>query len=39
MLIVGQVYDDEEKDEAIFIANVFTISTRFRDLARKNRKK
>ena len=39
MLIVGQVYDEDEKDEAIFVANVSTIGKRFRDLARKNRNK
>jgi hypothetical protein len=39
MLIVGQIYDEDERDEALFVADVFTIGQKFRKLARKNRKK
>jgi len=39
MLIVGQVSSEEERDEAIFIAEIFTVEQRFRYLARKNKKK
>jgi len=39
MLIVGQVNSEEESNEVKFIAQVFTISERFRYLARQQRKK
>ena len=39
MLVVGQVYDMEEKDQIQFVAEVFIISERFRYLARKQRRK
>jgi hypothetical protein len=39
MLIVGQVFSDEERQEAIFIAEVFAVEEHFRNIARKNRKK
>lgn len=39
MLIVGQVTSEEERDEAIFIAQIFVVGERFRYLARINRKK
>ena len=39
MLIVGQVTSEEERDEAIFIAQIFAVEERFRYLARINRKK
>ncbi len=39
MLIVGQVTSEEEKKEAILIAQIFAIENRFRYLARINRKK
>jgi hypothetical protein len=39
MLIVGQVYSDEEREEAIFVAEVFAVEEHFRNLARKNKKK
>jgi hypothetical protein len=38
MLIIGQVSSEEEKNEAIFIAQVFSIEERIRYLARVNRK-
>lgn len=39
MLIVGQVSSEEESNEVKFVAQVFTISVRFRYLAREHRKK
>ena len=39
MLIVGQVSSEEERYEVRFIAQVFTISKRFRYLARQQREK
>jgi hypothetical protein len=39
MLIVGQVFSDKEREEAIFIAEVFAVEKHFRNIARKNRKK
>jgi hypothetical protein len=39
MLIVGQVLSDEERKEAMFIAEVFAVEEHFRNIARKNRKK
>ena len=39
MLIVGQVTSEEERDEAIFVAQIFAVEERFRYLARINRKK
>ena len=39
MLIVGQITSEEEKDEAIFVAQIFAVEERFRYLARTNRKK
>jgi hypothetical protein len=39
MLIVGQVSSEEEKHEITFIAQIFTIETRFRYLARQMKKK
>lgn len=39
MLIVGQVSTEEEKYELRFIAQVFSIEARFRNLARMHRKK
>jgi hypothetical protein len=39
MLIVGQVSSEEESHEVRFIAQVFTISRRFRDIARQQREK
>jgi hypothetical protein len=39
MLIVGQVGSEEERDEVMFIAEIFAIEERFRLLARKDRKK
>jgi len=39
MLIVGQVFSDEEREEAIFIAEIFAVEEHFRNIARKNRKK
>jgi hypothetical protein len=37
MLIVGQV-NDEEREEAIFVAEIFAVEEHFRNIARKNRK-
>ena len=39
MLIVGQVSSDEEREEAIFIAEVFEVEEYFRNIARKKTKK
>ena len=39
MLIVGQVFSDEEREEAMFIAEIFAVEEHFRNIARKNRKK
>lgn len=39
MLIVGQVSSEEERYEVTFIAQVFSVSERFRYLARQQRKK
>lgn len=39
MLIVGEVYSEEEKEEAMYVAQVFAVEERFRYLARKTRKK
>jgi len=39
MLIVGQVSSQEERAEVRFIAQVFSISERFRYLARQQRNK
>jgi len=39
MLIVGQISTEEERDEAMFNAQIFTIAQRFRYLARTQRKK
>jgi hypothetical protein len=39
MLIVGQALSDEEREEAIFIAEIFAVEEHFRNIARKNRKK
>jgi len=39
MLIVGQVTSKEERDEAIFIAQIFSLEERIKYLARINRKK
>ncbi len=38
MLIVGGVSTEEERDEALFIAQVALLVDRIRYLARKNRK-
>jgi hypothetical protein len=38
MLIVGGVSTEEERDEALFIAQVALVIDRIRYLARKNRK-
>ncbi len=39
MLIVGEVSSEEERDEAIFVAQVVIVAERIRYLARINRKK
>ena len=39
MLIVGQVSSDEEREEAIFVAEVFAVVEHFRNIVRKNTKK
>jgi hypothetical protein len=39
MLIVGQITTEEEKRQAILIADLFTIGEKFRNLARKQKKK
>jgi len=39
MLIVGQVSSEKEKNEIIFIAEMFVIGERIRYLARKQREK
>jgi len=39
MLIVGQVTSEEERNEAILIAQIFSVGERFRYIARINRKK
>jgi hypothetical protein len=36
---VGQVDSEEERFEIIFIAEIFAVEERFRNLARKKRKK
>lgn len=38
MLIVGEVSSEEERDEAIFVAQVVIVEERVRYLARINRK-
>jgi hypothetical protein len=39
MLIVGEVSSEEERNEVLFVAQIFAIEKRFRYLARINRKK
>ena len=39
MLIVGQVSSYEEREEAIFIAEVFAVEVHFRNIAQKNNTK
>lgn len=39
MLIVGQVWSEEEREEVDFVAHVFAIEERFRYLAQKTKKK
>ena len=38
MLIVGGVSNEEERDEALFVAQVALVVDRIRYIARKNRK-
>jgi len=38
MIIVGQVSDNEEAKEITFIAKLFVVGQRARDLARENKK-
>ncbi len=38
MLIVGQVYSEEERKEVTFIAKVFTVGERIREIASQNKK-
>jgi hypothetical protein len=39
MLIVGEVWSEEEQEEVNFVAHIFAIEERFRYLARKTKKK
>jgi hypothetical protein len=38
MIIIGQVSSEEERYELQFIAQIFSVEKRFRDLARMHRK-
>ena len=39
MLIVGQINNEEERNEARFVAQIFIVEERIKYLARANRKK